>query len=203
MTTTDRAPFAELMLGLGETYGEPISDARLEIYFAALADLELADVRRAAGLLVRTTKFFPRPVELREACGGGPDGGGSADERADLAWVDLLREVRRVGAYGVWNSNKGATEPPAPNFFDAAAERAALELYGGWSALCASLPGEGPELLGAAKLFKATYRAYANREQRQALPPGETGRELTKGEAAGVLLSLKAALRERGLPTHD
>lgn len=177
MTDADRPSFAELMLGIGEAYGEPVSDARLEIYFAALADLPLAEIRDAANVHVRAEKFFPRVSELREAVGG------SVQERADLAWVELLRQVRRVGYMGT------------PTWTDPALARAAMELYGGWRALCESLPGDGPELLGAAKLFKATYAAYARREGRQAtaLPPG-------REEARGQLMHLRDELVKRGLP---
>lgn len=188
MTDRDRADFATLMLGLGETYGEPVSDARMEIYFAALADLDLAAIRHAATAHVRASKFFPRPAELREAVGG------SSDERADLAWVQLLQEVRRLGPYDRWDSNQGRAVPPSPRFFDEAAERAAMELFGGWGALCARLPGEGPELLGVAKLFKATYRSYHGRTARTALPP-------SADDARKALSAVKLELVKRGLPT--
>jgi hypothetical protein len=184
MREQDRGPFAELMLGLGETYGESVSDARMEIYFAALADLELADVRAAATAHVQSVKFFPRPAEIREAIAG------STDDRAALAWNAVLQLVRRVGYPGT--DGRGA----APAFPDPAAERAALELFGGWRALCERLPGEGPELLGIAKNFKAAYAAYVRRDQRalDALAP-------SKDEASARLRDVKLELVKRGLPT--
>lgn len=176
MTEQDRSDFATLMLGLGETYGEPVSDARMEIYFRALCDLDLDDVRQAATAHVRMSKFFPRPAEIREAIDG------SVDDRAELAWVALLREVRRVGYIG------------SPDFGgDEALRRAALELYGGWVALCSSLPADGPELLGYRKQFLATYRAYDNRAQRDALPAYEP-RELSREEARKALASVMARI---------
>jgi len=185
LTDTDRAAFATLMLGLGETYGEPVSDARMEIYFAALADLDLDAVRGAATVHVRAVKFFPRPAELREAVLG------STDDRSMLAWHTVLQLVRRVGYMGT--DGQGA----APAFPDRATERAALELYGGWAALCTRLPGEGPELLGIAKNFRAAYAAYVRRDQRtlEALPP-------TKAEARARLHDVKAQLVKRGLPAR-
>lgn len=183
MTPQDRQAFATLMLGLGETYGEPVSDARMEIYFAALSDLPLKVVRAAANLHVRTQKFFPRPSELREGVEG------STQDRAELAWMAVLRLVRRYGRPGI--DGKGQT-PPFP---DEATRRAAMELYGGWCALCERLPGEGPELIGIAKLFKASFAAFERTHQLQtALPP-------TKAEARAKLHDIKAELQKRGLPT--
>lgn len=188
MIDHDRESFAALLLGLGETYGESVSPARMEIYFAALSDLDLDEIRAAANVHVRMSKFFPRPAELREAIQG------AADDRADLAWMAVLRLVRRIGYY---------SKPTDRDWPDEATRRAALEMFGGWQALCAKLPGEGPELIGIAKQFKATYRAYDMRGQRQGLPPGETGRELSASESAAALRELKVALQSRGLPTHD
>lgn len=187
MTGQDRQAFAELLLGLGETYGEPVSDARMEIYFAALADLDLADVRKAATVLVRASKFFPRPSELREGANG------SQDDRAEIAWLDLQRLVRSIGYTGT------------PDFGgDIALKRTALQLYGGWVRLCSSLPADGPELLGVAKQFKAAYRAYDNRAQRQLLAEQDS-HELTPDECrkalSGVMARLKTRSTQRGAET--
>jgi hypothetical protein len=87
------------------------------------------------------------------------------------------------------------TAPPLEAWPDEATRRAALELYGGWVALCENLPAAGPEMLGTAKLFKAGYAAYARRDDRAvALPP-------SREEARARLHGLKAKLAARGLPT--
>jgi len=179
------------MLGLGETYGEPVSDARMEIYFSALADLELAEVRRSATVLVRTQKFFPRPAELREAVNG------SSEDRAELAWMRVVSLVRGVGYMGV----DGQGTPPDFDG-DIACRRAALQLYGGWPQLCSNLPANGPELLGWAKQFKAAYRAYDNREQRRILAEHER-HELSSADATAAISRAMDGLRARGLPTHE
>jgi hypothetical protein len=178
LTEQDRGDFATLMLGLGETYGEPVSDARMEIYFNALADMDLSDVRKAATAHVRMSKFFPRPAELRDVLDGSPE------DRAELAWMTVPAIVRRFGYY---------REPHVEDWHDAATRRAALELYGGWRALCSSLPAEGPELLGYRKAFLAAYRAYDNRAPLDALPAHE-GRELSRSEASAALASVMARL---------
>lgn len=181
MTPADRAAFAEFMLGLGEAYGEPVSDARLEIYFAALSDVPIEAIRSAANIHVRTSKFFPRVAELREAIVG------NADDRADLAWGALLQLVRRYGYPGV----DGKGTPPA--FPDETMRRAAYELYGSWTLLCERLPSEGPEFIGIAKQFKAAYAAHARRRDALELPP-------SKDESIGRLKWLRTELEQRGLP---
>lgn len=178
MTERDRERFSDLMVGLGETYGEPVSAARMEIYFAALMDLPLAELRAAATIHVQTQKFFPRPSELREALHGTPE------DRAELAWLAVLRLVRR---FGYWRA------PGEMDWPDEATYRAAMELYGGWRALCEKLPGGGPELLGCAKLFKASHAASLRHAVRASLPSRE--------DATAKLRDVKAELLARGLPT--
>lgn len=66
MKGNDRPAFAALMAGLGEVFRHKLSEAMIELYFQALEDVALEDVRAAATLCMRTGKFFPRPVELRQ-----------------------------------------------------------------------------------------------------------------------------------------
>lgn len=183
MTEMDRQPFGEMLFALGEAYGESISAARMEIYFRALDDLSLEEIRRAANVHARASKFFPKPVELREAIEG------KAEDQAEIAWQAVQKLVKR---YGYWH-DIDALPIPWPNY---QTKRAALELYGGWRALCENLPASGPEMLGTAKLFKATFTAFSRQDAREsaALQP-------SKAEARAKLVDLKAELDKRGLPT--
>lgn len=188
MTQADREAFALLMTGLSETYNEPVSVARMEIYFAALAPFDLESVRSAANAHALASKFFPKPAEIRERIGG------NVEDLAEVAWNVVVNLVRRFGYPGA--DGRGG----APAFPDEATRRAALELFGGWVSLCEQLPGAGsPSFIGTAKQFRALYGAYARRDA--ALPPGEIGRELTAGEATSALADLKVELQKRGLPT--
>lgn len=162
MTNGDRQAFARMIFALGETFGEPVSDLRVEAYFDALGDLPLEDVLTAGRSAIREARFFPRPVELREQIDG------KVEDQSEIAWTYVQREVRRVGFYG------------APTWPDEATRRAALELYGGWGALCTHLPASGPELLGFGKQFKASFRAYACEDRRLELPSAPVAGELTE-----------------------
>lgn len=183
MTEADRREFAVLMLGIGEAFGEVVSPTKLDIYFSALADLPIDELRRAATVHVQTQKFFPRVAELREAIDG------NATERADLAWVALLREVRRVGWCGV------------PTWTDPVLKATALGMFRDWRDLCETMPGDGPALLGMAKQFKATYAAYARRDLREnLLPPSRDEARASLKDLAKELVS--RGLQAPGLPTR-
>lgn len=67
MTDDDRKAFAGLMARLATVYRETLSDALLEAYFEALRDYELEFLEPAAARHIRESKWFPKPVELREA----------------------------------------------------------------------------------------------------------------------------------------
>jgi len=146
MTEQDRPAFALVLHALGEAFNEPVSELRAEAYFDALSDLELDEVQQAARAAIRTQTFFPRPVELRSIIDG------SQQDRAEAAWLDLLRMVRRIGYYGT------------PTFDDEGLRRAVIDVFGGWKACCERLPADGPELLGVAKQFKAAYSVMERRE---------------------------------------
>lgn len=148
MTALDKPAFAEAMLTLSETFNEPLSDVKIEAYFSALSDHDIAAVLGACRLALRASKFFPRPVELREFITG------SAEDAAEQAWGAVLREIRRVGYVGTPNLEPRALQ-------------AVNELWGGWRRLCETLPAEGPELVGWIKQFKATYQSVERTADRQ------------------------------------
>ena len=90
MILEDRVRFAEGLFMLGETFNEPISDVKVEAYFQALLTYDIEAVVMAIQGALRSCKFFPRPVELRELIDG------SVEDAAEQAWGALLGEVRRA-----------------------------------------------------------------------------------------------------------
>lgn len=177
MTGKDKSAFATLLFALGETFNETVSEARAQIYFRALKHLSLREVEAAMDVHVRTSQWFPKPAELLQAAHGG------TEDHAELAWVAVQCEVARVGWAGT---------PTWPN---AQTERAAMQLFGGWRALCENLPSGGPELLGYRKQFVALYGALARRDA--AVGVFLPGRADTKA----ALAELKRQLEARNLPT--
>lgn len=104
---------------LGAAYPkEPMTDAQVALYSDLLAPFDVAAVREAVLLHVQKSPFFPRPSDLISALT-------QRDELdADQAWVEVLRQVRRTGYYGV------------PEFTHEAVADAARAL--GWQDLCMS-----------------------------------------------------------------
>lgn len=139
-----RQVFARGLAVLSETFNEPLSELRAEAYLVALEDLSADEFEQAVRAALRACRFFPRPVELRELVRG------SATALADEAWGQVLREVRRVG----WTGTPSL--PPA-------VMRTVQHVWGNWRHLCETLPGDGPELLGWAKQFKASHEITTQR----------------------------------------
>lgn len=168
MTPTDGRRFAELMMALGETFREPVSDFRAEIYFNALKNLPLAEVETAVQLAIQGKTFFPKPAELRELVNG------NASSEADLAWAAFQREVTRVGYMRT---------PSLPETTMATVR----QVFGSWRAACSALPSpdsdRAPELMGWRKQFVA---AYSDTKRREAAG------YLTDGEAKGALADISA-----------
>lgn len=178
MTDRDVARFAKVMAALGETFNETISDVRAEAYFGALDDLPMERVEHAATEWIKRGKFFPKPVELRELIEG------SSADQAQIGWMELVGEIRRVGWYG-----RPELSPVV---------RATMEgLWGSWAHLCQTLPGEGPELLGWQKRWEGAYGATSGRLDRGEL----IGRDEAK-RILGVYLGSDPA-KSQQLPEAD
>lgn len=172
MTDQDRARFAATLAVLAEAYAETVSQARAEAYFLALGDLAVEEVEAAARACLRTCRFFPRPVELREALAGSP-----ADQ-AEQAWARFLLAVRDVGSYAT------------VDFGDAALHETITVLYGGWES-CWRL--ETAELSYRHAEFLRVYRSL----QRRLLPapvPLQGFVELTN-RARGFLRAIPSPIR--------
>jgi len=66
MDKSDKQKFAEIMLVLGEMFpGKPPSDEKIELFFMALQDVSLEEIRHNAAVHINTANFFPVPADLR------------------------------------------------------------------------------------------------------------------------------------------
>lgn len=142
MKGSDAVRFARVMAALGEVFDTPVSEVRVESYFRALGDLPIAAVEQAAARVIQEGRYFPRPVELREAIGA------TGEAQAERAWAALLRAVR--SRHGYWSNVR----------FEPVLIAAVQRVWGTWPAASEALNGpvDDPVFLGQRKLFLAQYR---------------------------------------------
>lgn len=88
MQAADFARFKAIITGMAELYQRELSGPLLDAYWISLTDWDLAEFEVAAGQLMKTSEFMPRPVafnQLRKA--GRPTAGES--------WAEVLNCARR------------------------------------------------------------------------------------------------------------
>lgn len=105
MQASDRNRFFAVMNGMAKVYERSIDDVLLDAYWLALKDWPLEDFEKAAGELMRTSEFMPRPAAfnaLRKAARQSTAAeawftkGASTDERANRA-MKIAAQGRYVG----------------------------------------------------------------------------------------------------------
>jgi len=79
MTPDERPLFASTLALLAEAFNEPVSEARAAAYWMALEHASLEVVTQGIREAIRSSRFFPKPVEILEFGGGRP---------VDAAWVN-------------------------------------------------------------------------------------------------------------------
>jgi hypothetical protein len=115
---TDAEAFAELLATVGEFYDANISAARHAMYFGALLEFDFDIVRAAMNKHVATSKYFPKPADIRDLIEG------TESERDANVWLSLNAAIRRVG---VWQS----VIIEDPYLADAI-----IRIWGSWVACC-------------------------------------------------------------------
>lgn len=142
MTDSDRLKFAAYLAGMAEVLNAELSEIKITLYFEALKDLDLEDINRACSYLIQTSKFFPKPAEIREVIHG------NAEDRAMIA----LQQVKQaIAEYGTYKSVS----------FGDKKIHAVVKALGGWVAL-----GEKTydEWVWIEKDFLKIYRAFLGRD---------------------------------------
>jgi len=151
MTTEDFEQFGEGLTTLAEVFDKPITPALIQIYFAALADLDAQTVTAAMMTAAGSLRFFPKPVELRELITG------TAADQGQQAWESILGAVKRFGGY------------TSVKFEDPAIADAVLAVWGGWTEACTKLPSsEEPMFAAYRKQFAAAYELARKRPDHRA-----------------------------------
>lgn len=119
MTPDDVKDFKLSLRAVSELFNADLTPAAIELYFRALEELSLDEIRKALTKCVRTSTFMPRPAEIRAAAMGAP--------AARLeAMIDQARDAARHFGY--------AQEPTLP----ALTAKAIRSVFGSWGGFCAA-----------------------------------------------------------------
>jgi hypothetical protein len=124
MIKKDKKRFAELMAGMAEVFQKDLSQSLLGLYWNALQDISIAELEKAVSHIVMTrtiTGTLPLPAEIIQA------GGGSLEERAEIAWRTLVKTIEDQGYYQTVQFEDGATGH-------------AVQALGGWMRICGDDP---------------------------------------------------------------
>lgn len=146
MNDSDKKAFAELMVGNGEMYNKQVSKSLMQIYFDTLIDYSIDDLRvgfSKHSLDSKNGSFFPKPADIVRHLQSDKI---NTEDKAALAWNQIVREIRRVGAYGSLK-------------LDDKQALAAIKAVKSWKDLCA-MPEK--DLTWAKKEFIANYTTYEN-----------------------------------------
>lgn len=146
MLDSDKDQFKMLMVGIGELYGKEITKPLMRIYFSALTNYSLEQVESGINAHTMDSKhgsFFPKPADIARHLQTDEV---STEELAELAWSQVMREMRATGSYGTLK-------------LDDKQALAAVKSLGSWQQLCNSTE---KEMTWKKKEFISMYETYQN-----------------------------------------
>lgn len=110
MHQLDFEAFQGVLKRLCAVYGKKLEDDVVASYWGALKDRPLRSVEEMADKHLRSSKFFPKPVELRPKIEMGADG---RLDKADKRTIERLEELRRNDPEA-WITMMNAHDPNSP-----------------------------------------------------------------------------------------
>ena len=124
MQDSELVEFSTLLAGLGELYERKLSKTLIEIYWTALKEYSLDDVKKAVNNIVATHKYatFPKPAEFIEYINPSQ----AAEDQAELMMKEFWQRFDDSGYHNfTWDNPVLAM---------------AVELYGGWRMILDAYP---------------------------------------------------------------
>mgnify|MGYP003649678851 FL=1 len=141
MKSTDKQRFCEMLTGLGEYYGKPISKMMMDIYAQGLANYDIDDISKAFSTHVRNPdngQFMPKIADVERSLNG------NSATRAMRAWNKVTKAVQEIGTYRTVK-------------FDDPLINSVIQDMGGWTAIGQITEDELPFRI---KEFEKRYQAY-------------------------------------------
>lgn len=159
MIESDKEDFKMLMVGIGELYNKEITKPLMRIYFSALTNYSIKDVEQGINAHTMDTKqgsYFPKPADIVRHLQTNEI---STEQKAELAWGQVIREIRVTGSYGTLK-------------LDDKQAIAAVKALGSWQQLCSSTEAD---MTWKKKEFISMYETY-ERTPIEFLPSSLPGR---------------------------
>jgi len=142
MKDTDKEQFVTIISGLADCFGRKISN--FGGFWMGLRDLELRELERGVTEAMKSLKFMPTIVEIREFAGRIE---GSA--RCDQAWMELCQCIRTGPYVHVQFVDKALT--------------ATIRAMGGWVAMCDRFAEGESQEKWIRKEFDRIYTGFVRR----------------------------------------
>ena len=70
MIDTEKKEFTKILIMVAELFDKDLSENLINLYFHALKDLELSQIKTASNNLIKSATFFPKPVDFRQQTTG-------------------------------------------------------------------------------------------------------------------------------------
>jgi len=148
MDDSDKREFQEIVLATAELYSTvkkiEVTPIMLKLFFSSLKDFDIKQVSYGFEQHLSDPvdgKFFPKPANIIKHLQTGDI---STEDKAMLAWSQVIREIRRIGSYGTLK-------------LDDKQALAAVKALGSWSQLCNSTE---QEMTWKKKEFLSVYETY-------------------------------------------
>ena len=144
MDDSSKKDFAVLFYGTGELYDKPVTKNLLQLYFNALKTFSMDEITAGVNAHMMDSKhgsFFPKPADIVRHLQAGDI---STENKAELAWAQVVREIRVTGSYGSLK-------------LDDKQALASVKALGSWKQLCASTVDE---MTWKKKEFISMYETY-------------------------------------------
>lgn len=142
MKQNDLPEFAKFLVVIGELYSKSILDYLIGIYWEALQNFDLIEIKHAFEIHIRdpnSGQFFPKPADLIKIMS-------KCKNTANKAWNKVEYAILN---FGIYRSVK----------FDDPLIHTTIVAMGGWMKICSTLLKDKPWL---ARKFKQQYKELEN-----------------------------------------